>query len=281
MRIITDIAKLRKALTAARRKGKRIGFVPTMGCLHEGHLSLMDACRRENGLTVVSIFVNPAQFSPTEDFAAYPRQKKRDVLLAKKRNVDIIFYPSIKTIYPKRYLTYIDVKKITQTLCGHSRPKHFRGVTTVVAKLLNIVLPDVLYLGQKDAQQCVVIRQMTTDLNFPVQVKVLPTVREKDGLAMSSRNAYLTPKQRREATVLYRSLRQARQQVARGERRAATVTKNIRRLIRQDSKGRIEYVACVAADTLEPVKTLKGHILIALAVRFGKARLIDNIFLHV
>ncbi|HQP12075.1 MAG TPA: pantoate--beta-alanine ligase, partial [Candidatus Omnitrophota bacterium] len=217
MKIITQAKTIQELSQKFRREGKTIGFVPTMGYLHDGHRSLLKACRRHNDISILSIFVNPTQFGPQEDFQSYPRDKKKDVLLAKKENVDIIFYPSEKMMYPGRYLTYIHVEKITATLCGASRPGHFRGVATVVGKLLNIVQPHRIYLGQKDAQQCVVIRQMVKDLNFPVQVRVLPTFREKDGLALSSRNAYLTAEERQEAPALYQALKMAREEIRRGE----------------------------------------------------------------
>ncbi|MFA5259792.1 MAG: pantoate--beta-alanine ligase [Candidatus Omnitrophota bacterium] len=282
MKIITHIKTIQDLTQKLRREGKQIGFVPTMGYLHDGHRSLLKVCHRQNDISVLSIFVNPVQFGPQEDFQSYPRDKKNDVLLAKEENVDIIFYPSVRTMYPRRYLTYINVEEMTGTLCGASRPGHFRGVTTVVGKLLNIVRPHKIYFGQKDAQQCAVIRQMVKDLNIPVQLRVLPTVREKDGLALSSRNAYLTAEERREAPVLYQALKMARTKIHRGER-------DSRRLIRMTEqfltngchRGEIEYVMCVEAETLQPVKIIQGDVLIALAVRLGKARLIDNILLRV
>ena len=281
MQVIRSIAKIRSILTKARLKKKSIGFVPTMGALHEGHLSLFRRCRKENDCAVVSIFVNPLQFAPTEDFASYPREQKRDIFLTKKENIDIVFYPSVKEIYPKSFLTNIRVEKITETLCGKFRPGHFHGVATVVAKLLNIVTPDVLYLGQKDAQQCVVIQQMVRDLNFAVTVKVLPTIREKDGLAMSSRNKYLTSQQRRQAPILYKSLCLAKQEILSGQRSASRLKDFMRQTIKTNSSAKIDYVECVNAQTLEPLKILKNDVLIALAAWFGQARLIDNITLKV
>ena len=205
MRIIKSISLLRKALHKFRNTHQSIGFVPTMGAFHEGHLSLMRRSRKENDITVVSIFVNPIQFGPKEDFARYPRPIRKDISFAKRENVDIIFYPSVDemyAMYSKDFLTYVEAPKLSQGLCGKSRPGHFRGVTTVVAKLLNIIGPDHLYLGQKDYQQAVILRQMVTDLNFSVNVTICPTVREVDGLAMSSRNQYLNAPQRKEAGVL-------------------------------------------------------------------------------
>jgi len=281
MKIITQVKTIQDLSQKLRREGKTIGFVPTMGYLHDGHRSLLKACHRQNDISVLSIFVNPTQFGPQEDFQSYPRDKKKDVLLAKKENIDIIFYPSEKIMYPGRYLTYINVEGITATLCGASRPGHFRGVATVVGKLLNIIQPHRIYFGQKDAQQCVVIRQMVKDLNFPVQVRVLPTIREKDGLALSSRNVYLTAEERQEAPALYRALKMAQEEVRRGEKDSSRLIKNMKDVLKNRCRhGIIEYVTCVEAETLEPVKIIQGSILLALAVRLGKARLIDNIFVR-
>lgn len=277
MQMIRSVKSMQSAIRRLRTAGKKIGFVPTMGALHEGHLSLVRRARRENEVVVLSIFVNPAQFSPREDFKAYPRQEKEDKLLAKREKVDIIFYPSEHEMYPPGCLTHIDVDKIAGILCGKSRPGHFRGVATVVGKLLNSVMPDTVYFGQKDAQQAVVLKQMIRDLNFPVAVKVCPIVRGHDGLALSSRNLYLSDRQRREALVLSRGLKEAKKKIVSGERNAQKVIRTIRKKIAARSSGRIDYVACVDADTLEPLKKLKGNILIALAVYFGKTRLIDNI----
>ncbi|MBI3602482.1 MAG: pantoate--beta-alanine ligase [Candidatus Omnitrophica bacterium] len=280
MRIITSITQLRKVLNQVRRKGKTIGFVPTMGYFHEGHLSLMRQAKRDTDLCVVSIYVNPAQFGPQEDFKKYPRDLKRDSSMARKENVDILFVPSDNVIYSEGYLTYIDVEKISQWLCGRFRPGHFKGVATIVAKLLNIVWPDVLYLGQKDAQQVAVLKAMVRDLNFPLKVKVVATKREADGLAMSSRNKYLLSDHRRQAPVLYRALQQARRMVKSGEHSSAKIKAMIQSMIKHQSSGKIQYVACVHTDTLQELKTLEGKILIALAVFFGKTRLIDNVVIR-
>jgi len=280
MRVVKTIKSLRLLIKKAKAKNKRIGFVPTMGALHEGHLSLIRKCRRENDITIVSIFVNPKQFGLKEDFAAYPRQEKKDNLLAKKEKVDIIFCPSGKEMYPTSFLTSIQVDAITETLCGASRPGHFHGVTTVVGKLLNIVTPNVLYLGQKDAQQAVVLKRMVADLNFPCTIKVCPIIRERDGLAMSSRNAYLTKRQRREAPILFESLKETRKKVLAGERSAANVIRLIQKNIEKHSSGKIDYISCVNANSLLPLKQTKGVVLIALAVKFGRTRLIDNIIVR-
>ena len=277
MRVIKNLRKLRGALDEFRRQGKTIGFVPTMGYLHEGHIALVRRALKECDICVVSIFVNPKQFGPKEDLKAYPRDIKRDVQMLKKENVDILFIPSDNDVYPNGYLTYIDVEKISNTLCGQYRPGHFKGVATVVLKLLNMVQPQAMYLGQKDAQQVAVLSKMVTDLNVPVSIRVVPTVREKDGLAMSSRNVYLTGQQRAQAPVLYRALGSAVRRIKEGERSALAITNLVRSMIMRGSGGEIQYVACVNADTLEPFKMLKGTVLIALSVFFGKTRLIDNV----
>ncbi len=281
MRTVKTVEELRKILNPLRRKGKTIGFVPTMGALHEGHLTLMRRAKKECDVCVVSIFVNPKQFGPHEDLSRYPRDFKRDASMSFKENVDIMFFPSDNVVYPKRYLTCIDVENISNVLCGAFRPGHFKGVATVVAKLLNMVQPDVLYLGQKDAQQVAVLTAMIADLNFPIKVQVVPTAREADGLAMSSRNVYLTSRERQEATVLYQALSQAQTQVKKGERSAAKIIKAIKALISKQSAGKIQYVACVDANTLEPLIKLNGHVLIAVAVFFGQTRLIDNVIVPI
>ncbi len=279
MRVIKSIKELHVCLDRLRRKGKKIGFVPTMGYLHEGHLSLVRRSCQECDTTVVSIYVNPIQFGPKEDLRHYPRDIARDSTMLKKENVDILFIPSDNDVYPNRYLTYIDVEKISNVLCGTDRPGHFKGVATVVAKLLNMVGPDVMYLGQKDAQQAVVLRQMVKDLNFSTIVCVVPTMREKDGLAMSSRNIYLSGQERAQAPVLYRSLLEAAMLIKKGERSASKIIGKIQKNITRQSNGKIQYVACVDADTLESLKILNGRVLIALAVFFGSTRLIDNVII--
>ena len=277
MRVIRSVSSIQQSIKKAKAAGKTVGFVPTMGALHEGHRSLLRCCRRENDIVVLSIFVNPKQFGPKEDLAKYPRRERADKKLAKKEKVDIMFVPSAKAMYPSGYLTYIEVARMTQGLCGRSRPGHFKGVTTVVGKLLYIIMPDVLYLGQKDAQQAAVLTRMVRDLNFPVFVKTYPTVREADGLAMSSRNQSLSAGQRKEAAVLYRSLKEARQNIAAGNRLATAIVGKIRSRIARESSGRIDYIECVAADTFLPLKRIQGKAIVALAVWFGKTRLIDNI----
>jgi len=280
VRTIKSISLLRKTLRKIQKQNKKIGFVPTMGALHEGHLSLVRKARRDNDIVVVSIFVNPTQFGPREDLKAYPRPVAKDKKLAQKNGVDILFLPSAKNIYPSDFLTGVEVKHLSDKLCGRSRPGHFKGVTTIVAKLLNIVLPDILYLGQKDAQQAIIIKKMVADLNLLVKIRTCPTVREADGLALSSRNQYLTSKQREEAAALYQSLKKARKKVLTGEKNAINIIGKIRSQIKQRTSGQIEYIECVDADTLIRLRKIKGKVMFALAVRFGKARLIDNIVIQ-
>jgi pantoate--beta-alanine ligase len=277
MQIIRSPKKMQKICGELKGKGKTIGLVPTMGYLHEGHLSLVRIARKKSDVVVVSIFVNPTQFGPKEDFGKYPRDFRRDCLLLEKERCDFVFAPRIKDMYPKGYLSYVKVKEITERLEGVSRPEHFQGVTTIVAKLFNITRPDWAVFGQKDAQQAVVLRKMADDLDYGIKLAIAPTVREKNGLALSSRNKYLSPEERRQAAVLYQSLRQAKRSIAGGERNAAKIRERIRNLIKKQSLAILEYIAITDAHTLEPQKKLKGEILISLAARFGKARLIDNI----
>jgi len=268
---------LRPVIQAFKSKGKSIGFVPTMGYLHAGHLSLFQKSKRENDITIVSIFVNPLQFGPREDFRKYPRDKKKDEMLAKKEKVDIIFHPSEKEMYSLDFLTYVTTRQLSNGLCGLFRPGHFRGVTTVVSKLLNIVAPDVLYLGQKDLQQAVILKKMMADLNFPAKVRICPTIRERNGLALSSRNTYLSREQSQEAIVLYQALQKAKKMIQQGERKANIIIQTVKAMIQLSPQAsKIDYVACVGVDTLETLTTLKGKVAIALAVWFGKTRLIDN-----
>lgn len=282
MRIITEIADLRRIVGEARKAGNSIGFVPTMGFLHEGHLALMTQARRENDLVVTSVFVNPTQFGPNEDFEAYPRNPEKDQALMAGAGVDVAFFPSVDILYPQGYETYVEVEgPLTKGLCGASRPGHFRGVTTIVAKLFNLVQPDKAYFGQKDAQQVAVIRRMVTDLNIPVEIIPCPIVREADGLAMSSRNTYLSSGERQDALVLSQALQAAETAVAAGERRAAALDRLIRDTIGAVPTAVIDYVEIVDADSLMPIDTLSGSVLIALAVKVGKPRLIDNCVLEV
>jgi pantoate--beta-alanine ligase len=260
-----------------KRKNKKIGFVPTMGCLHEGHLSLVRRSVSENDVTIASIFVNPLQFGPKEDFKKYPRDFKRDEKMLKNSGTDVVFYPNLNQMYPQPFYTYVNVERFTDTLCGESRPGHFKGVATVVAKLFNIVRPDIAYFGQKDAQQAIVIKKMAGDLNAGLKIKTMPIVREKDGLAMSSRNAYLSPQERQDAVVLSSSLKLAKRMIKTGERTPKKIKDKMRALIMQRRSARIDYIEIVSEGTLMPASRLRGDILIALAVYIGKTRLIDNL----
>ena len=279
MLIIRRVKEMQAWSDAARSQGKRIGFVPTMGFLHEGHLSLVREARRRADLVVVSIFVNPLQFGPKEDFSVYPRDFARDEALLAQERVDAIYYPDTAELYPPEFATRVNVERLTDVLCGDNRPGHFQGVTTVVAKLFNAVKPHVAVFGAKDAQQALVIRRMTRDLDFDIEVVVSPTVREPDGLAMSSRNRNLRPEHRAQAPVLFRALEQAASLVRQGERNPERLKSVISQAI-QDTAGRIDYVAVVDALRLEEVKEIQGEVLIALAVFFGKVRLIDNVIVN-
>ncbi len=279
MKVVTSLREIKKFISSAKKNGKTVGLVPTMGYLHEGHLSLTRRAKKDCDVCVVSIFVNPLQFGPSEDFKRYPRNIKRDEALSKAAGVDIIFYPSVKIMYPSQHLTYVEVEKLSDGLCGASRPGHFRGVATVVTKLFNIIQPDTAYFGQKDIQQATIIHKMVEDLNMPVKIKVLPIVRVKDGLALSSRNVYLSQQQRIEAVILWQSLKKAGHLIGKGERSAKKVIFFIRKLIQTKKTAKIDYVECVDAVNLAPLKEIKGKVIIALAVWFGKTRLIDNIIL--
>lgn len=281
MKTITNPAKMTQFVKKAKAKGMKVGFVPTMGYLHEGHLALAKSAERDNDIVVMSIFVNPAQFGPGEDYADYPRDFKRDSRLAEKEGVDAIFYPAAKDMYLPGHLSYVTVEGLSDNLCGRSRPGHFRGVATVVTKLLNIVPADTAYFGQKDAQQAFIIKRMARDLNMPVKIKIAPTVREKGGLAMSSRNVYLGDAQRREAAVLFRSLSLAKRFIRRGERNSAKVIRAMRDFIVKNSSAKIDYISIVDTERLRDIKNIKGQVLIAIAVYFGKTRLIDNIIVNI
>ncbi len=282
MQIVSTIPELKETVRKVRRVGQTIGFVPTMGYLHEGHLSLMRRARMENDLVVASIFVNPTQFGPDEDLEAYPRNAERDKELMQAEKVDLVFLPEAEELYPPGYATYVEIEgEMTRVLCGVSRPIHFRGVATIVTKLFNLVCPHRAYFGQKDAQQVAVIRKMVQDLNFDIEVVACPTVREADGLAMSSRNAYLTPTQRADAVVISQSLAEAQARVGRGERKAATLIEMIASRIQTKPDAVIDYISVVDARTMVPLDTLEGEVLIAAAVHFGRSRLIDNVQIEV
>jgi pantoate--beta-alanine ligase len=276
MRVIENIQEMREWSEAERRAGRRIVLVPTMGALHEGHLSLVREGKKKGERLVASLFVNPAQFGSNEDLAAYPRDFERDREMLEKEKVDILFHPSAAEMYPEGYQTYVDVEKLGPLLCGEFRPGHFRGVATVVAKLFNIVRPHAAIFGEKDYQQIQVIRRMAKDLNFDVDVVGYPTVREKDGLAMSSRNVYLSRQERAAALSLSRSLKQAESLVRQGERESKRIVAAVRAEIEEEPLARIEYARVCDTETLEEVATVEGAAVLALAVRVGKARLIDN-----
>ena len=263
----------------ARRAGKRVGFVPTMGALHEGHLSLVRAARAQADLVVASIFVNPAQFGPGEDFSRYPRTFESDSRMLSAERADCIFSPSAEEMYPPGSITWVDVAGLSEKLDGRSRPGHFRGVTTVVSKLFNIVQPDVAFFGQKDAAQVAIIRRMVRDLNFSVEIVVCPIVREKDGLAMSSRNAYLDPQQRSQATVLHRSLMRICDLANRGENLSERLVSAGRQTVAEEPALRLDYYEIVNPDTLDPVPNTAQGALVAVAAWVGSTRLIDNILL--
>ena len=276
MQTIHEPSAVQRLCESLRSAGKTIGFVPTMGFLHEGHLSLMRKAREDSGVVVLSIFVNPTQFAQGEDFGSYPRDLEGDVVKAEGVGADLVFAPSAGSMYPKGFRTFVEVTELTEGLCGASRPGHFRGVTTVVAKLFNLIRPHRTYFGQKDYQQSVVVRRLVADLNFDLDVVVLPTVREPDGLAMSSRNARLAPEQRKAALVLHRSLRLSEARVRAGERNANAILDEMRAVIESESLAHIDYVALCDPETLQPIGLIEGPTLAALAVRFGSTRLIDN-----
>jgi len=276
MEVITTAREMQRWSDAARSRGQRIGLVPTMGYLHAGHLSLVRAAQRRAGLVVASIFVNPLQFGAHEDLERYPRDIERDRRLLTDAGTDVLFLPDVREMYPEGFQTHVEVERATRGLCGASRPAHFRGVTTVVAKLFNMVKPHVAVFGEKDFQQLVAIQRMVSDLNFDIEVIGGPTVREADGLAMSSRNAYLSPAERQAALCLSRALQAARAQVERGETDALRILAAARRVITDEPLARLDYAALVEPETLEEVAAVSGAALLALAVHIGKTRLIDN-----
>jgi pantoate--beta-alanine ligase len=278
---IDTIAGVRSALGDARGQGHFVALVPTMGALHEGHLSLIRRARTENGLVVVSIFVNPTQFGAGEDLETYPRDLERDLELSGEAGADMVFSPPVSEMYPRGFSTWVEVEGLTRGLCGASRPGHFRGVCTVVAKLLNICQPDRAYFGEKDAQQLAVIRRMVRDLDLPTEIVACPTVREPDGLALSSRNVRLAAAERAQAPVLFRALSGALTLIENGERDVHRVRDEICAVIAEADLAEIDYVEIVRGDDLTPIETLSGPCLIALAVKFGSVRLIDNVTVEV
>ncbi len=277
MKLIRSLARLSREIKKLKRRNKTIGLVPTMGYLHQGHLSLMRRAKKDCDASVISIFVNPTQFGPKEDYKKYPRDLKRDLRLARSVGVDIIFNPAPEDMYPENYRTYLNVEKLTNGLCGASRPGHFRGVTTVVTKLFNLVKPDIAYFGQKDAQQVRVIEKMAQDLNMDIKIKIMPIVREIDGLAMSSRNVCLNKEERKQAPVLYQALKLAKKMILSGEKKSQKIILAMKNLIKMKTKAKIDYINIVDRENLEQVKNIKNTVLVALAAGIGKTRLIDNI----
>ena len=276
MRTVKTREALRQAVDAWRRDGETIAFVPTMGALHEGHLSLVRIARERAGRVVASIFVNPTQFGANEDFSRYPRQPEKDAAMLASAGCDLLFLPDVPTIYPPGNATFIEPAGVAEGLEGACRPGHFRGVATVVCALFNLVRADIAVFGEKDAQQLAVIRQMVRDLHLPVEIVPGPTLREADGLAMSSRNAYLKPEERRAATVLYRSLKAAEEAIAAGERSGDEIRRLLCSILNSEPLARVEYAEVVDAETFQPVEVLRGRLVLPLAVRVGGTRLIDN-----
>lgn len=280
IQVVSTVEEVRSIVKAEKAKGKTIGFVPTMGYLHEGHVSLITKAREQNDFVIVSIFVNPTQFGPNEDFSVYPRDLGRDAKLSEDAGADLIFHPTVDIMYPEGSKTTVDVSDITERLCGASRPGHFKGVTTVVTKLFNIVAPHRAYFGEKDAQQLTVLQKMIVDLNVDIDIIPCPIVREEDGLAMSSRNVNLTEEDRKAALVLSRSLMTAKEKILQGEKKVGTIQSLIKFMTDQEPKVTIDYIEIVDGFTLEPIEIINGKILIALAAKVGKVRLIDNVIME-
>ena len=277
MEVAKTIKAVRSLVKIARSKDSKIGLVPTMGALHTGHISLIEAAVKECDFVVVSIFVNPTQFGPGEDFEKYPRPLEADLEICREAGVDVVFAPEPRHIYPAENVTWVTVEKLTKSLCGRSRPEHFRGVTTVCAKLFNIVAPDAAYFGQKDAQQAIVIKRMVADMNMPLEIVVCPTVREPNGLAISSRNQYLSEQQKKDAANIYKSLQMCRMLIDAGTTDTLQIIAEMEKILQQVPSIKIEYVSIVDAETLESIEKIAGKILAAVAVKIGPARLIDNI----
>ena len=277
MEVAKTIESVRSLVKAARGKGKTIGFVPTMGALHIAHISLIEAALKKCDFVVVSIFVNPTQFGPGEDFEKYPRPIDADLEICRKAGVDVVFAPTPEQMYGSENITWVNVEKLTEPLCGQFRPGHFRGVTTVCAKLFNIVAPDFAFFGQKDAQQAIVIKRMVADLKMPLEIVICPTVRQSDGLAVSSRNKYLTGQQKKDATLIYKSLQKCEGTIEAGITDSKAIIAEMRKILSQATSIEIEYVSIVDAETLRSIGRITGTVLAAVAVKIGPARLIDNI----
>jgi pantoate--beta-alanine ligase len=280
MKVAKTIESVRRLVKAARKAGRKIGFVPTMGALHKGHISLIEAAKKNCDFVVVSIFVNPTQFGPNEDFKKYPRPIKADLKMCRKAGINVVFAPTPDEMYPAQNLTWIDVEKISEPLCGKFRPGHFRGVATICAKLFNIVTPDIAYFGRKDAQQAIVIKRMVVDLNMPLKIVVCPTVREKNGLAMSSRNQYLTTQQKEDAALIYKSLQKCRRMIKQRETNAKKIIAEMRKILKKIPFVEIQYISIVDAKTLQNINRVEGKVLAAVAVKIGSTRLIDNILIE-
>ncbi|PLT28358.1 pantoate--beta-alanine ligase [Peribacillus deserti] len=281
MKIVREISSLRESLKEKRKNGATIGFVPTMGFLHEGHQSLLKKAREENDIVVLSVFVNPIQFGPNEDFETYPRDIERDEKVAGDAGVDFIFYPAVEEMYPNEAAVSLTVKARTNVLCGAKRPGHFDGVAVVLTKLFNIVQPDKAYFGLKDAQQVAVIHSLVEDFNIPVNIVPVPTVREEDGLAKSSRNVYLTEEERQQAPAIYKSLQHAEQLIENGERNPENILASIREELTRSTGGEIDYAELLSYPELKKIENIHGKIIIALAVKFSGARLIDNLIIEI
>ncbi|WP_270650227.1 pantoate--beta-alanine ligase [Megamonas funiformis] len=282
MILCQDVAKLRELVANFKQENKSIGLVPTMGALHEGHASLINASEKENDITIVSVFVNPAQFGPNEDYEAYPRTLENDCIVAQNAGADVVFAPKNKDLYPNEDMTWVEVTgDITKVLCGRTRPIHFRGVTTVVSKLFNLSRADRAYFGLKDAQQTEVLRRMVDDLFFNVELRIMPIVREADGLAKSSRNTYLSPEERKSALILSKSLRLAKEAFTNGQRDVEAILNLVKDTIQSEKTSQIDYVEMYKLPGLKPVgNKIEGRVLLALAVKFGTTRLIDNVILE-
>lgn len=281
MTVIESVSEMRAFIAQVRQQRKKIGLVPTMGALHEGHLALMEEAKSSSDIVVASIFVNPTQFGPNEDYDAYPRTWQSDIDACQKIGVDVVFRPSVAEMYPQGWGTWVSVEKITEKLCGQTRPGHFRGVATVVTKLFNIVQPDKAFFGQKDAQQVAVLMKMVRDLNMNIEIIVVPIVRDPDGLAKSSRNIYLTPEQRKAALVLSRSLLSAQQMIIQGQRGCRLICREVQDKIAEEPLAAVEYVQMYSFPDLQEITTVRDKVLLAVAVRFGTTRLIDNMILEV
>lgn len=281
MRVEKNINNARKFVLKAKSKGRIIGFVPTMGALHQGHLSLVREAKKDCNFVAVSIFVNPIQFSPKEDLSRYPRDFKKDKSLLNQEGIDLLFYPSKESFYSADFSTYAQETILSKTLCGKSRPVHFRGVCTVLVKLFNIINPDIAYFGQKDYQQALIVKKLVRDFNFPIKIKILPIIRDENNLAISSRNIYLNRQEKNDSTSLYRALSKAKELIVKGQRDSRKVLKEMHKIIIKNKTVKTDYLAIRDADTLEPLENIRGRIVIALAVYLGKTRLIDNIILNV